>query len=114
MICFRQPVWQKRKCQGCRLCLHSANFEGFSLQQNDWTGCRLLRHRCVTALADSPEAKNNQTPAKTLTIDPKGKISQKIEGAVYFLCSYPNYPKYVSGLVYQASTYIGAKNKHKR
>lgn len=52
---------------------------------------------------------NNQAPAKTLTIDPKGKISQKIEGAGYLLCSYPNYPKYVSGPADQASSYISAE-----
>ena len=51
---------------------------------------------------------NNQAPAKTLAIDPKGKISDKAEGAGYLLCSYPNYPKYVSGPADQASSYISA------
>ena len=51
---------------------------------------------------------NNQAPAKTLVVDPKGKISDKAEGAGYLLCSYPNYPKYVSGPADQASSYISA------
>ena len=51
---------------------------------------------------------NNQAPAKTLVIDPKGKISDKAEGAGYLLCSYPNYPKYVSGPADQASSDISA------
>ena len=51
---------------------------------------------------------NNQAPAKTLVIDPKGKISDKAEGAGYLLCSYPNYPKYVNGPADQASSYISA------
>jgi feruloyl esterase len=51
---------------------------------------------------------NNQAPAKTLVIDPKGKISEKPEGAGYLLCSYPNYPKYVNGPTDQASSYISA------
>ena len=51
---------------------------------------------------------NNQAPAKTLVIDPKGKISEKVEGAGYLLCSYPNYPKYVGGATDQATSYISA------
>ena len=51
---------------------------------------------------------NNQAPAKTLVIDPKGKISEKVEGAGYLLCSYPNYPKYVGGSTEQAASYISA------
>ncbi|NLU37462.1 MAG: tannase/feruloyl esterase family alpha/beta hydrolase [Bacteroidales bacterium] len=51
---------------------------------------------------------NNQAPAKTLVVDPKGKISDKAEGAGYLLCSYPNYPKYVNGPADQASSYISA------
>jgi feruloyl esterase len=49
---------------------------------------------------------NNQAPAKTLCIDPKGKISDKKEGAGYLLCSYPKYPKYVGGPVDQVSSYV--------
>ncbi|MDD2304485.1 MAG: tannase/feruloyl esterase family alpha/beta hydrolase [Prolixibacteraceae bacterium] len=51
---------------------------------------------------------NNQAPAKTLVIDPKGKIGDKQEGAGYLLCSYPNYPKYVSGPTDQVSSYVSA------
>jgi hypothetical protein len=51
---------------------------------------------------------NNQAPAKTLVIDPKGKIGEKQEGAGYLLCSYPNYPKFVSGPADQASSYVSA------
>jgi feruloyl esterase len=51
---------------------------------------------------------NNQAPAKTWVIDPKGKIGEKAEGAGYLLCSYPNYPKYVSGPADQASSYVSA------
>ena len=51
---------------------------------------------------------NNQAPAKTLVIDPKGKIGEKQEGAGYLLCSYPNYPKYMSGPADQASSYVSA------
>jgi len=48
---------------------------------------------------------NDQAPAKTLVIDTKGKIGDKPEGAGYLLCSYPNYPKYVSGPTDQVSSY---------
>jgi hypothetical protein len=51
---------------------------------------------------------NNQPPAKTLVINPQGKIGVKQEGAGYLLCSYPNYPKYVSGPVDQVSSYVSA------
>jgi len=51
---------------------------------------------------------NKQAPAKTLVIDPKGKIVEKQEGAGYLLCSYPNYPKYVSGPADQVSSYVSA------
>ena len=52
---------------------------------------------------------NNQAPAKTLVIDPKGKVGEKQEGTGYLLCSYPNYPKYVSGPADQASSYVSAE-----
>ena len=52
---------------------------------------------------------NNQAPAKTLVIDPKGKIGEKQEGAGYLMCSYPNYPKYVSGPTDQVSSYVSAE-----
>lgn len=48
----------------------------------------------------------NQAPAKTLVIDPKGKIGEKQEGAGYLLCSYPNYPKYMSGPADQVSSFV--------
>jgi hypothetical protein len=51
----------------------------------------------------------NQAPAKTLVIDPKGKISEKQEGTGYLLCSYPNYPKYVSGPADQVTSYKSAE-----
>lgn len=51
---------------------------------------------------------NNQAPAKTLVIDPKGKIGEKQEGAGYLLCSFPNYPKYVGGPADQVSSYVSA------
>ena len=49
---------------------------------------------------------NNLAPAKTLIVNPQGKIRVKQEGAGYLLCSYPNYPKYVSGPVDQVSSYV--------
>ncbi len=49
---------------------------------------------------------NNMAPAKTLVINPQGKIGAKQEGAGYLLCSYPNYPRYVSGPVDQVSSYV--------
>lgn len=48
----------------------------------------------------------NEAPAKTLVIDPQGKIKSKQEGAGYLLCSFPNYAKYVSGPADQASSYV--------
>ena len=52
---------------------------------------------------------DNQAPSKTLVISPKGTISEKPEGAGYLLCSYPNYPKYVSGPADQVSSYVSAE-----
>ena len=49
---------------------------------------------------------NNQPPEKTLFINPQGKIGTKQEGAGYLLCSYPNYPKYVSGPTDQVSSFV--------
>jgi feruloyl esterase len=49
---------------------------------------------------------NNIAPAKTLTVSLQGKIGVKLEGAGYLLCSYPNYPRYVSGPVDQVSSYV--------
>lgn len=51
---------------------------------------------------------NNTAPAKTLVVDTKGRISDKQEGAGYLLCSYPNYPKFVSGPTDQVTSYISA------
>ena len=48
---------------------------------------------------------NNQAPAKTLVINPQGRIGEKPEGAGYLLCSYPNYPKYVGGPADQVSSF---------
>ena len=50
----------------------------------------------------------NQAPAKTLVVNPQGKITVKQEGAGYLLCSYPNYPRFVSGPVEQVSSYVSA------
>jgi len=52
---------------------------------------------------------NNRAPSKTLVIDPKGRINQIQEGSGYLMCSYPNYPKYVSGPADQVSSYISAE-----
>ena len=51
---------------------------------------------------------NKQAPDKTLVIDPKGKIGGKLEEVGYLLCSYPNYPKYMSGPADQAASYVSA------
>jgi hypothetical protein len=48
---------------------------------------------------------NEQAPAKTLVIDQKGKIGERLEGVGYLLCSYPNYPRYLSGPTDQVSSY---------
>lgn len=52
---------------------------------------------------------NNQAPTKTLAVASDGRINEKPEGIGYLLCSYPNYPKYVSGPTNQISSYISAK-----
>jgi len=49
---------------------------------------------------------NNQSPAKTLVINPQGRIGIKQEGVGYLLCSYPNYSKYVSGPTDQVSSFV--------
>jgi pimeloyl-ACP methyl ester carboxylesterase len=49
-----------------------------------------------------------QAPAKTLVIDEKGKIGTDKNVKGYLLCSYPNYPKYTSGAVEDASSYVSA------
>ncbi len=49
-----------------------------------------------------------QAPAKTLIIDEKGKIGTDKNVKGYLLCSYPNYPKYISGHVEDASSYVSA------
>ena len=51
----------------------------------------------------------NEAPAKTLVVDPQGKISTKQEGAGYLMCSYPEYAKYLSGPADQASSYVSEK-----
>ena len=53
-------------------------------------------------------AEKNVAPAKTLVIDPKGKIGVKQEGPGYLLCSYPNYSKYKGGPADQVSSYVSA------
>jgi len=50
----------------------------------------------------------DQAPAKTLVIDPQGKIGDKQQGTGYLLCSYPNYSKYVSGPTDQVLSYVSA------
>ena len=47
-----------------------------------------------------------QSPPKTLVIDEKGRIGTDTNLKGYLLCSYPNYPRYVSGPADQASSYI--------
>lgn len=51
---------------------------------------------------------NNQAPAKTLVVNPQGRISDKKEGAGYLLCSYPEYPKYTGGPADQVTSYSNA------
>jgi feruloyl esterase len=51
----------------------------------------------------------NEAPAKTLVVNPQGKIGTKQEGAGYLMCSYPEYAKYVSGPADQASSYVSEK-----
>jgi hypothetical protein len=51
-------------------------------------------------------AENDQAPAKTLFINQEGRIGTKQEGTGYLLCSFPNYPKYVSGPTDQVTSYI--------
>ena len=50
----------------------------------------------------------DQAPAKTLIINPQGRMGIKQEGAGYLLCSYPNYSKYISGPADQVSSYVSA------
>jgi len=47
-----------------------------------------------------------QAPAKTLVVDEKGRIGTDTNVKGYLLCSYPNYPRYVSGSVEDASAYV--------
>lgn len=51
----------------------------------------------------------NQTPAKTLVINQKGRIGSNTDEVGYLLCSYPNYPKYISGPADKASSYKSEK-----
>lgn len=51
---------------------------------------------------------NNETPAKTLVIDEKGRIKKEADGNGYLLCSFPHYPKYVGGPPEKASSYISS------
>jgi len=49
-----------------------------------------------------------QAPAKTLAVDEKGKVGADTNVKGYLLCSYPNYPKYVSGSSDMVSSYVSA------
>jgi hypothetical protein len=49
-----------------------------------------------------------QSPAKTLVVDEKGRIGTDTNVKGYLLCSYPNYPRYVSGAVDYVSSYVSA------
>ena len=49
-----------------------------------------------------------QLPAKTLVVDEKGRIGTVTNVKGYLLCSYPNYPRYVSGAVDHVSSYVSA------
>ena len=52
---------------------------------------------------------NGVAPAKTLVVNPQGRIIDKMEGEGYLLCSYPNYQKYVGGPTNQVTSYISAE-----
>ncbi|HLP17737.1 MAG TPA: tannase/feruloyl esterase family alpha/beta hydrolase, partial [Bacteroidota bacterium] len=47
-----------------------------------------------------------EAPAKTLVINPQGKIGVTQKGDGYLLCSYPNYSRYVGGPADQVSSYV--------
>ncbi|MEO6849344.1 MAG: tannase/feruloyl esterase family alpha/beta hydrolase, partial [Mucilaginibacter sp.] len=47
-----------------------------------------------------------QPPSKTLVIDEKGRIGTDTNVKGYLLCSYPNYPRYISGAVDDVSSYV--------
>ena len=47
-----------------------------------------------------------QSPPKTLVIDEKGRIGIDKNVKGYLLCSYPNYPQYISGPVDEVSSYV--------
>jgi feruloyl esterase len=47
-----------------------------------------------------------QSPPKTLVVDDKGRIGTDTNVKGYLLCSYPNYPRYVSGPLDQVSSYV--------
>ncbi len=49
-----------------------------------------------------------QSPPKTLVINERGRIGTDTNVKGYLLCSYPNYPKYVSGPVDFVSSYVSA------
>ena len=49
-----------------------------------------------------------QAPLKTLVVNEKGRIGTDTNAKGYLLCSYPNYPKYVSGPVDYVSSYVSA------
>lgn len=52
---------------------------------------------------------NGNAPAKTLVVNPQGRISDTKEGEGYLLCSYPNFQKYVSGPTNQVTSYVSAE-----
>jgi hypothetical protein len=49
-----------------------------------------------------------QPPAKTLVVDEKGRIGNDTNVKGYLLCSYPNYPGYLSGPAEYVSSYVSA------
>ena len=49
-----------------------------------------------------------QAPPKTLVVDEKGRIGSETNVKGYLLCSYPNYPKYVSGPADLVSSFVSA------
>lgn len=49
-----------------------------------------------------------QSPPKTLVVDDKGRIGTDTNVKGYLLCSYPDYPKYVSGPADRVSSYASA------
>ncbi len=48
---------------------------------------------------------NDIAPSKTLVITDEGRITEQKAGKGYLLCSYPNYPQYISGSADEVASY---------